>query len=109
METDPLADTDAHMHKSIEALQRELATIRTGRANPQMIEHLSVEYYGSPTPLQQLAGVGRGGYQATSEEHHRLVAAVAARAAREPGAVVLAGTGQELLANDYVRRAFLGH
>lgn len=34
---------------------------------------------------------GRGGYQATSEEHHRLVAAVAARAAREPGAVVLAG------------------
>jgi ribosome recycling factor len=45
------------MSKSLEVLRRELATIRTGRANPGIIEHLSVDYYGSPTPLQQLASI----------------------------------------------------
>jgi ribosome recycling factor len=41
----------------LEVLRRELSTIRTGRANPQIIEHLSIDYYGSPTPLQQLASI----------------------------------------------------
>jgi ribosome recycling factor len=45
------------MHKSVEALKRELMTIRTGRASPSLVERLPVEYYGTPTPLQQLASI----------------------------------------------------
>jgi ribosome recycling factor len=51
------ADTEQHMEKSLVALRRELANIRTGRANPTVIEHLAVNYYGAPTPLQQLANI----------------------------------------------------
>jgi ribosome recycling factor len=51
------ADTEQHMEKSLAALRRELANIRTGRANPTIIEHLTVDYYGAPTPLQQLANI----------------------------------------------------
>ncbi len=50
-------DAEQHMEKSLDVLRRELATIRTGRANPAIIEHLSVDYYGAPTPLQQLASI----------------------------------------------------
>lgn len=50
-------ETRDHMDKSLEVLRRELATIRTGRANPALVEHLPVEYYGTPTPLQQLATI----------------------------------------------------
>lgn len=57
MNDDISADTEQHMEKSLAALRRELANIRTGRANPAVIEHLTVEYYGSPTPLQQLANI----------------------------------------------------
>ena len=52
-----IGDADQRMGKAVEALQRELATIRTGRANPGLVEHLRVDYYGTPTPLQQLATV----------------------------------------------------
>jgi ribosome recycling factor len=52
-----LKDAEAKMAKSIEHLQHELTTIRTGRANPSLIEHVSVEYYGTPTPLNQLAQI----------------------------------------------------
>ena len=45
------------MAKSVEALKRELMTIRTGRASPSLVERLAVEYYGTPTPLQQLASI----------------------------------------------------
>jgi ribosome recycling factor len=45
------------MAKSVEALKRELMTIRTGRASPSLVERLPVEYYGTPTPLQQLASI----------------------------------------------------
>lgn len=45
------------MAKAVEALRRELATIRTGRAHPGLVEHLRVEYYGVPTPLNQLATI----------------------------------------------------
>jgi ribosome recycling factor len=51
------ADAEERMGKAIEALRRELATVRTGRANPALVEHLRVDYYGTPTPLQQLASV----------------------------------------------------
>jgi ribosome recycling factor len=52
-----IKDAETKMAKSIEHLQQELATIRTGRANPGLIEHVSVEYYGTPTPLNQLAQI----------------------------------------------------
>jgi ribosome recycling factor len=45
------------MAKAVEALGRELATIRTGRAHPGLVEHLRVDYYGVPTPLNQLATI----------------------------------------------------
>lgn len=45
------------MGKAIDALRRDLATIRTGRASPSLVERLSVDYYGSSTPLNQLAGI----------------------------------------------------
>ena len=50
-------DTKNRMIKSIEATQRELNTIRTGRASPAIIEHLMIDYYGTPTPLTQIAGI----------------------------------------------------
>ena len=45
------------MEKSIEVLQAELGSIRTGRASPALVEHIKVEYAGVPTPLNQLAGI----------------------------------------------------
>jgi ribosome recycling factor len=54
---DLLKDAESHMQKSIHALADDLLTIRTGRANPALVEKLHVEYYGSPTPLQQLASI----------------------------------------------------
>ena len=52
-----LADTEERMNKSVEALKRELSTIRTGRASPALVENLMVDYYGVPTPLNQLASI----------------------------------------------------
>ncbi len=46
-----------HMRQTIEALQHDLATIRTGRANPSLLDRVVVDYYGSPTPLSALATV----------------------------------------------------
>jgi ribosome recycling factor len=45
------------MKSAIEALQRELNTIRTGRASPTLLERLTVDYYGAPTPVQQIASI----------------------------------------------------
>ncbi len=52
-----LWDIEEKMQKAVELLKRELATIRTGRATPALIEHLKVEYAGVPTPLNQIAGI----------------------------------------------------
>ena len=49
------------MQKFVELLRQELATIRTGRATPALIEHLKVEYAGVPTSLNQLAGISTPG------------------------------------------------
>jgi len=54
---DVLADAKDRMGKAVEALRKELATIRTGRAHPGLIEHLRIDYYGAPTPLNQLATI----------------------------------------------------
>jgi len=50
-------DADRRMRSAIQSLQDDLAGIRTGRANPGLVEKLSVEYYGSPVPLIQLATI----------------------------------------------------
>jgi len=52
-----LADAHQRMEKSVEALHRELMTVRTGRASPALLERLHVDYYGAPTPLQSIAGI----------------------------------------------------
>ena len=52
-----LTDVDQKMDRAIDALKRELSTLRTGRATPSLIESISVDYYGVPTPLNQLASI----------------------------------------------------
>ncbi|MCO5176404.1 MAG: ribosome recycling factor [Thermomicrobiales bacterium] len=51
------ADAEHRMVGAIDALHRELSGIRTGRAAPALVERLMVDYYGTPTPLNQIAGV----------------------------------------------------
>jgi len=55
---DLLADAEHRMRSAIQVLHDDLNTVRTGRANPSLVEKLSVEYYGAPTPLLQLASIG---------------------------------------------------
>ncbi|HEX5562606.1 MAG TPA: ribosome recycling factor [Nocardioidaceae bacterium] len=50
-----LNDADTKMGKAVEVAREDFAAIRTGRANPSMFHRLTADYYGSPTPLQQLA------------------------------------------------------
>ena len=50
-----LNEADTKMKKAVEVTREDFAAIRTGRANPAMFTKLTVDYYGSPTPLQQLA------------------------------------------------------
>lgn len=57
MSRDILLNADAKMRKAIEAWRKELATIRSGRASPALVDYLRVEYYGVPTPLSQLASI----------------------------------------------------
>lgn len=52
-----LNETKVHMQKAIEHLEAELAKIRAGRANPAMLEGIHVDYYGTNTPLSQVANV----------------------------------------------------
>jgi ribosome recycling factor len=57
MINDVMNDAEVRMGKAIDALRRDLASIRTGRASPTLVERLPVDYYGSSTPLNQLAGI----------------------------------------------------
>ena len=57
MINDALKEGEGRMKSSLLALEEDLNTIRTGRATPALVEKLSVEYYGSPTPLMQLANI----------------------------------------------------
>jgi ribosome recycling factor len=50
-------DTETRMKGAIQTLEDDLGTIRTGRASPSLVEKLQVEYYGTPTPLMQLATI----------------------------------------------------
>lgn len=51
-------DAETRMQKSIESLKDELAKVRTGRAHPSLLDHVSVDYYGSMVPLSQVANIG---------------------------------------------------
>ena len=59
-----VADTkksaEQKMQKSIEAFRADLAKIRTGRAHTGLLDHVQVDYYGSPVPISQVANVGLG-------------------------------------------------
>ncbi|MBW4679650.1 MAG: ribosome recycling factor [Microcoleus vaginatus WJT46-NPBG5] len=52
-----LADVESHMQKAVESTQRSFNTIRTGRANASLLDRVTVEYYGTPTPLKSLANI----------------------------------------------------
>lgn len=54
---DVLLDYEMHLEKAIEHLQQELRGIRTGRASPALVEHVKVDYYGSPTDLRSIASI----------------------------------------------------
>jgi len=54
---DVLSDATARMKKAVEAAKEDFATVRTGRANPQMFAKILVSYYGTMTPLEQLASL----------------------------------------------------
>ena len=48
---------ESKMTKTLESLEKELSTVRSGRANPHILDKITVDYYGAPTPLQQVANV----------------------------------------------------
>jgi ribosome recycling factor len=55
--SDVQAEAKDKMHKSVEAAKDDFANVRTGRANPALFQKIPVDYYGTPTPLGQLAGM----------------------------------------------------
>ena len=57
MIADVLSDATARMSKAVEVAKDDFATVRTGRANPQLFQKIMVSYYGTPTPLAQLASL----------------------------------------------------
>lgn len=52
-----LKDAEIRMKKSVEAIREDMAKIRTGRASTALLDHLKVDYYGNPTPMNQVATV----------------------------------------------------
>lgn len=54
---DIVKDAEVRMGKSVESLKTELSKLRTGRAHPSLLDHITVDYYGSQTPLKQVANV----------------------------------------------------
>lgn len=52
-----LVNANSKMQKTIEVLKRELVTIRTGRATPALVDHIKIDNYGTPTPLNQVATI----------------------------------------------------
>jgi ribosome recycling factor len=57
MTADLLDDAERRMQKAVEALKQDAGSIRTGRANSALIERITVDYYGAPTPINQVATV----------------------------------------------------
>lgn len=57
MISDLLAEAETKMEQAVDHVGGEFSTVRSGRANPQLLHRITVDYYGSPTPLQQLASI----------------------------------------------------
>ena len=57
MVDDIFGDAERRMQKAVEALRHDLAAIRTGRASSALIERITVDYYGAPTPINQVASI----------------------------------------------------
>jgi len=57
MSNQVLSQAKERMEKSISAFSRELASIRAGRANASLLDRITVDYYGAPTPINQIAGI----------------------------------------------------
>ncbi len=57
MTADLFEDAERRMQKAIEALKQDLGAIRAGRANAALVERITVEYYGAPTPINQVASI----------------------------------------------------
>ncbi|WP_445488204.1 ribosome recycling factor [Niallia sp. 03133] len=57
MPSQVISQTKEKMNKAIQSYSRELASIRAGRANASLLDRISVDYYGAPTPVNQLAGI----------------------------------------------------
>ena len=57
MIADVIAETRGRMERAVESAKEDFATVRTGRANPQLFQKILVDYYGTPTPLAQLASL----------------------------------------------------
>lgn len=57
MTAEVIQEAERRMQKAVEAADHDFATIRTGRANPMLLEGIKVDYYGTPTPINQLAGI----------------------------------------------------
>jgi ribosome recycling factor len=54
---DVMKESESKMKKALEVLKKNFAAVRTGRANPALLDHVTVDYYGAPTPLKQLASI----------------------------------------------------
>ncbi len=54
---DILKDTEGKMGKAVDALEKDLSGVRTGRASARLVDHVKVDYYGAPTPLSQVASI----------------------------------------------------
>lgn len=57
MVQEQINDAKARMHKAVEALKAELASVRSGRASTGLVDHIKADYYGTPTPLNQIATI----------------------------------------------------
>lgn len=57
MIADVISEAATRMDRAVEAAKEDFATVRTGRANPQLFQRIAVDYYGTPTPLAQLASL----------------------------------------------------
>jgi len=57
MTADLFADAERRMQKAIETLKQDISAIRAGRANAALVERITVEYYGAPTPINQVASI----------------------------------------------------
>jgi ribosome recycling factor len=56
--TDTISDARERMQKSVDSTRNDFTSLRTGRANPALLDRVVVNYYGAPTPLKQLASIG---------------------------------------------------